>query len=196
MSKNKLKGCVPMDKEWKESISQDKWWATGYDLNKIGGMEEINKPENKMFKTLLEFRDMLLEKYGGEEVCLPTHDEDIYKIIDRGLLFVINDENKDIGQIVHYDELIGLPSQCHMNSCFLYKFDEVQVEYEECVKIMTGYALSSDGMWRQHSWCIAYMGEDYIEDSIIIETTEKRVAYFGFIMNEDECQEFCESCLF
>lgn len=28
MSKNKLKGCVPMDKEWKESISQDKWWAT------------------------------------------------------------------------------------------------------------------------------------------------------------------------
>ena len=185
----KIKGCKPMDKEWKDTINKSKWWASGYDLNKIGGMEEINKPENKMLKTLLEFRDMLL-KYGGEEVCLPTHDEDIYKIINRGKLFVIHDENKEIGQIVHYDELIGLPSQCHRNSCFLYNCEEVQSEYEECVKIMTGYALSPDGMWRQHSWCIAYAGDEYIEDSIIIETTEERLAYFGFIMNEEESEEF------
>lgn len=189
MSKNKLKGCVPMDKEWKESISQDKWWATGYNLK-----EEDIKDSPKI-KRLLELRDILLS-YGGEEVCLPFGDEDIDKIINRGLLFVINDENEDVGQIVHYDELIGLPNQCHRNSCYLYKCNEVQVEYEDCVKIMTGYALSNDGMWRQHSWCIAYMGEDYIEDSIIIETTEERVAYYGFIMNEDECEEFCNSCLF
>ena len=55
---------------------------------------------------------------------------------------------------------------------------------------MTGYALSDDGMWRQHSWCICDAGEEYIEDSIIIETTEKRLAYFGFIMDEEESEEF------
>ena len=196
MSKTKLKGCIPMDKEWKETISENKWWATGYDLNKIGGIKEINKPENEMIKKLLSLREILLKDYGGEEVCLPAHDQDIDKILNRGLLFVINDENKDVGQLVHYDEIIGLPSQCHRNSCYLYKCEEIQAEYEYAVKIMTGYALSSDGMWRQHSWCICDIGEDYIEDSIIIETTEERIAYFGFIMNEDECQEFCESCLF
>lgn len=38
---------------------------------------------------------------------------------------------------------------------------------------MTGYALSDDGLWRQHSWCLD------TQENQIIETTESRIAYFG-----------------
>jgi hypothetical protein len=42
-----------------------------------------------------------------------------------------------------------------------------------------------DGMWRQHSWV-------YTNDGVVVETTEKRVQYFGFIMTEEECEIFWE----
>jgi hypothetical protein len=51
--------------------------------------------------------------------------------------------------------------------------------------ICTGYALTRDGMWRQHSWV-------YTRSGTVVETTVKRVQYFGFIMNETECEIFLE----
>ena len=48
------------------------------------------------------------------------------------------------------------------------------------VRIAFGYALSTDGLWCQHSW-----GVD-AEDGRIIETTERRVRYYGLILNDDE----------
>ncbi len=49
--------------------------------------------------------------------------------------------------------------------------------------LRTGYALSRDGVWRQHSWC-------YTDNGVVVETTEKRVQYFGYVMTEDECDQF------
>ncbi|MDR0287131.1 MAG: hypothetical protein LBI03_05415 [Clostridiales bacterium] len=49
--------------------------------------------------------------------------------------------------------------------------------------------MSKDGLWRQHSWLI-HRGYRSIE---VIETTETRVAYFGFVMMYDEALEFCKS---
>jgi hypothetical protein len=51
--------------------------------------------------------------------------------------------------------------------------------------VMTGYALSPDGMWRQHSWVY-----DKQRD-VIIETTVKRVGYFGVLLNDLEALTFC-----
>lgn len=54
--------------------------------------------------------------------------------------------------------------------------------------IAPGYALSIDGMWRQHSWMML-RGARSVK---IIETTEKRVAYFGFVMTQKESLDFCD----
>lgn len=41
--------------------------------------------------------------------------------------------------------------------------------------ICTGYALSNDSIWRPHSWVLDK------KNRRIIETTEKRVTYYGFV---------------
>lgn len=59
----------------------------------------------------------------------------------------------------------GRPSDCHENCRELVSWDRTLVAHY-------GYALSDDGMWREHSWCVQ-------RDGRIVETTVGRVAYFG-----------------
>jgi hypothetical protein len=66
-------------------------------------------------------------------------------------------------------------SQCHDNVGILYRVDPH-------LTIYYGYALSSDGLWRHHSWCE--------KDGVIIETTEKRLIYIG-VDNTDEYAGTC-----
>ena len=72
----------------------------------------------------------------------------------------------------------GRSSQCHANAAQLW------LDKRVCA-IATGYAMSDDGLWRQHSW-----GLD--EGGRVVETTEERIAYFGFEMNEDESRDFVD----
>jgi hypothetical protein len=48
------------------------------------------------------------------------------------------------------------------------------------VRIASGYALTGDGLWRQHSW-----GVD-AADGRVIETTVRRVRYYGVILGDDD----------
>ena len=57
---------------------------------------------------------------------------------------------------------------------------------EKGYRVCTGYALSDDGMWRQHSWCI----DKRPRTTKIIETTEPRVLYFGYVLNDEETKRF------
>ena len=50
----------------------------------------------------------------------------------------------------------------------------------------TGYALSADGMWRQHSWLIHRKPRS----NRVVETTEPRILYFGFAMTLEHCEKF------
>lgn len=52
--------------------------------------------------------------------------------------------------------------------------------------IATGYALSEDGLWRSHSWVVQPMPRTLR----VWETTVKRVAYFGVVLTEEECDRF------
>jgi hypothetical protein len=54
---------------------------------------------------------------------------------------------------------------CHANAAALWINGDV-------TSIGTGYALSADGLWRQHSW-----GMD--ADGTVVETADKRVTYVG-----------------
>ena len=116
-------------------------------------------------KKMSALKEMLLE-IGGWAVCIPHVESDLKKLLKRGGRFT--------GKL---KMMKGEPCQCHSNSAFCWD------ENREHCRICTGYALTRDGMWRQHSWI-------YTHDDVIVETTVRRVAYWGFSMSEDECEQF------
>lgn len=158
----------PIDKEWKEEISTSKWWAVNY-------KGVLSEKELKM----IPLRDKLLS-FGGEEACLPIDDEDFDKIMNRG--FIIDADE------IYVEHMPGRKGQCHANSCELYEINKERPTYKDTLKLMTGYALSADGMWVQHTWLYDI---DEEHGNAVIETTVERVAYFGFIMSDEEAEEFC-----
>jgi len=160
-----------MDEDWIINL-KDKFWCTQY-KGDIRKELSIARPEMKqraiIMEQMLNLRDKVL-LFGGQEVCMPFLNETVRAIIDRG-------------QLWYGDEAVmkkGLPSQCHYNSAKLWE------KYKEKFKIVTGYALSLDGMWREHSWCV----EVRPRKNRIVETTEPRVAYYGMTLTDDESEEF------
>lgn len=109
-------------------------------------------------------KNILLE-IGGWGVCINL-EPDLEKIVTRGYRFPGRSKS-----------MKGAPCQCHSNSAFCWDANR------ELCAICTGYALSRDGMWRQHSWVFTH-------DGVVVETTEKRVAYWGFLMTPRECEDF------
>lgn len=166
--------CTPMSEEWKENQKRC-WWSTHY----TGPTNDVSAAEDAMYTEAKKKYQPLVDKLlsiGGEQVCLPDYEEDFEKIMERGQIWTGKHSVK---------MMKGRPSQCHKNSCDLW------VNNKDKSVIATGYALSDDGMWRQHSWLI------HIKPSSVnvIETTVKREAYFGFTMTYDECVEFDDANL-
>lgn len=74
-----------------------------------------------------------------------------------------------------------LPSQCHYNSCRYYM--EEQEKGNNDVFIYTWYALSEDDLlWREHTWIV--------EKWKILETTVKRLDYYGIKLTWDDLEKF------
>ncbi len=93
---------------------------------------------------------------------------DLEKILSRSVLLG--------GDDVRFEE--ADESQCHVNAAMLHLTRPAER------RIMTGYALSADGMWRQHSWI--YEGSS----DVIVETTERRVGYYGAVLDDVESLTF------
>ena len=70
-------------------------------------------------------------------------------------------------------------SSCHQNVAALWIHRKAGI-----VAIATGYALSEDGLWRQHSWGILRDG--------ILETTEPRTRYFGLVLQGERADHFAK----
>ena len=120
--------------------------------------KEIGQPDfTKLKNKLLSL--------GGEAV-VPMYEEDLDKILERGKTF--NDKKITMKK--------GYPSECHVNVGLLH-------EATGC-NVTTGWALSDDGLWRQHTWCT---------NKEIYETTEKREKYYGFVLDKGETEEFIEN---
>jgi len=96
---------------------------------------------------------------------MPERDQEA--ILSRGELW-------DAGK-VEVELIKGNKSQCHENSAILWRNNE---EY----KIATGWGLSDDGLWRQHTWIVV--------DGKVIETTVPRLKYFGFELTRPEAEAF------
>jgi len=111
----------------------------------------------------------ILLRMGG--VCLvapPKFDGDIPALLESG--FLTN------GQIT---VKIMKSSSCHQNVASLWRSRKAGI-----VAIATGYALSEDGLWRQHSWGIRRDG--------ILETTEPREKYFGLVLQGSKADRFAK----
>jgi len=90
-----------------------------------------------------------------------------------------------LNTVDHYDELVnngkfamggkgvkvpGIPSHCHENV-------EALVKKKDYLNHIYGFALSEDGVWREHSWA------EHKNESYILETTELRTMYYGIRLN-------------
>jgi len=115
----------------------------------------------------LEHLSALLLRLGGDFLVAPRkRDPDIPALLERGFL--------TFGPIkMHLMDR----SSCHQNVAAIWRNREHGI-----VAIATGYALSEDGLWRQHSWGIARDG--------LIETTEERLKYFGIVFEAEAANDF------
>jgi hypothetical protein len=109
----------------------------------------------------------LLLGLGGVELVAPIgFDPDAPLLIRSGFAMSGPVENKVMER-----------SSCHKNIAALWIAKQSRL-----VGIGTGYALSDDGLWRQHSWGIRRNG--------ILETTKGRVKYFGRALKGREADSF------
>ena len=165
------------DPEYRGFLRENKWWSSDY----IAPGKEPPEALTCGVVGLDKFRilhDILLS-IGGFETCFPSYEEDMDKILGRGYF------RKGTSKM-----MLGRPNKCHANACDLY---EGNIKKGEDVKICTGYALSEDGIWRQHSWLLHTYQNQTQTRTRVIETTAKRVAYFGFDMTTEEAEEFCSN---
>ena len=138
-------------------------------------MKAINDPAQSKFlneRTSIMLSDcpelkklhQKLLSLGGDFVVL-NNEPDLKEIITRGVLFNNYKVKLCKMQISH----------CHSNVANLWT-------QRKNIQIVTGWALSGDGLWRQHSWAL--------QGKTIIETTEVRIKYFGFILTAAEAEQF------
>lgn len=154
--------CRKITPERKEGL-KNMWWST------VSTVQPAHEQEAAKMQRMFALRDKLLE-FGGEEVCMPIFEEDYDAIMTRGQFFYGD----------HARMRVGRPSQCHRNSAYLWDANRGRCQ------IATGYALSEDGIWRQHSWVVQPLTVSWR----VWETTVKRVAYFGVVFDDAECERF------
>jgi hypothetical protein len=110
-----------------------------------------------------QLRDKLLS-YGGEEALVRTSDipsDEITRLMTRGEFWT--------GSKADFNKMRAI--NCHGNSVCLME--------KGLGEVVNGYALSQDGMWRNHSWLLQSNGR-------LIETTVRRKAYFGVVLSREE----------
>ena len=113
-----------------------------------------------------------LLSFAGASVCIPDLEEDLDAIMQRGQLWLGNRSQL----------MKGEGSRCHSNVSELFRNNRDEHE----VAIATGYALSDDGIWRQHSWLLWRK----LRSVSLVETTEPRLLYYGFVMTHWEGDQF------
>ncbi len=118
---------------------------------------------------LRTLRRKLLSLGGLALVAPPACDPDLDAILAHGVAF---DGSKA-------KRVRGRDSDCHGNVSRLWRNDP------DSLQIVTGYALSDDGLWRSHTWAF--------EGARVIETTEARLLYFGVALAVEHATRFAKA---
>ena len=118
---------------------------------------------------LRRLREKLLRLGGVALVAPPARDPDLDAVLAAGVAF----------EATNVKHVPGLDSQCHANVSRLW------AEKSERLQIVTGYALSDDGLWRCHTWGL--------ETDRVVETTEMRLLYFGVTLTTEGAARFAKA---
>jgi hypothetical protein len=116
-------------------------------------------------------RKLLLGLGGLQLVAPPQPDLAVTLLISAGFVMAGSVQSE-----------IMEDSNCHVNVARVWTQRQRGV-----VGIGIGYALSDDGLWRQHSWGLRREG--------ILETTVPRTKYFGLLLQGWDADSFAESNL-
>lgn len=137
----------------------------------LGGNKRLIKRwKSGEYDELIPLRKKLLSISGREMV--PFKEPDLQKMI--------NDGKKIQPHNIIFKK--GRSSQCHENSALLYNNNRSITE------IGTGWALSDDGLWRQHSWAM--------RGSELVETTVSRSKYYGILLDGEEASKFVDQNIY
>lgn len=109
----------------------------------------------KKFNESNSFNDLKtkLLSYGGTKV-VETYEEDLDKLLNRGQIFNVD------STIVKMKD-----SRCHFNSANFWRNYTDKNGYDNCF-ILTGWALSDDSFWRQHTAIYLQKTDDIIETTV------------------------------
>ena len=111
-------------------------------------------------------RRLLLTLGGQFFVAPPKREPDISALLESGFVMC--------GAV----KLAAMKANlCHQNVASVWRSRKRGI-----VGVGTGYALSEDGLWRQHSWGVLREG--------ILETTKERVKYFGILLQGSRADRF------
>jgi hypothetical protein len=106
-----------------------------------------------------------LVSLGGDLVVPPMYpDGMVRRLLVDGLCFAGSPLTVEPGE----------PNDCHGNVVRLWRARKAT--------IATGYALSDDGLWREHSWGV--------RDGAVVETTMARESYWGVLINDDDANDY------
>lgn len=156
---------VPSDDIWKELSNEQSWGP-------LSPHPQQNRPIKETVPVPFFPLEQKLLTYGGTRLIY-RYEPDLKKLLKNGDIF---------NEVVEF--VPGESRQCHGNTAHIWN------ENQDTFSIATGYALSEDNLWRQHSWLSgtnSITGQRYIA-----ETTIKRIKYFGIILSEEEAQKFYE----
>lgn len=118
-------------------------------------LKEYVKADRRWLELALE-----LKRIGGEETqIVPVPESDLGFLLANGHDMYANRVRLIRG---------GKPCHCHENAALLWVAGDADA-------IGMGWALSEDGLWRQHSWGI----KNLPRSKQVLETTVKRVRYWG-----------------
>lgn len=161
--KDKIVKTIPMDEDWKERCRQNSWWFHDYE-------ELSEKYKTEQMQKIYELKERLLS-FAGESTNFCFGVPYVLQLLERGQLWYGDN-------LVHVN---GQPRQAHVNSAIFWNKNRNKY------RIATGYALTVDSMWREHSWLL----QQEKNNTKVVETTPiDRVLYFGYVLTEKECYEF------
>jgi len=129
-------------------------------------MDYQEMQEKMLASPLFKILEKKLLAIGGTRL-VPMPDRDLETLVETG--------EHQVGFRVQKHR--GLSSRCHGNSAKLWLRRQ-----HRGFRIATGYALTDDGLWRQHSWGV--------EGKVLFETTVTRTAYFGVYLSPPDSVEF------
>ncbi|XHH08864.1 MAG: hypothetical protein ACFCUE_15065 [Candidatus Bathyarchaeia archaeon] len=124
--------------------------------------EWVNWAHAKTEKVLKELPELgllndRLLSLGGDWVALQP-EPDLEMLLEKGQLFK--------GKVVMKPMTA---CKCHRNCA------KIWGDNLKTYRIATGWALSDDGIWRQHTWLM--------KNAFIVETTSVRILYYGVVLD-------------